>query len=54
MLGTAVVYFNATDLFDSATGQWSTAELSVARTIAAAVSVGTFAIFAGGRIGWAF
>jgi hypothetical protein len=40
--------FNATDVFDSATGKWSTAELSVARSGASAVSVGTLAIFAGG------
>jgi hypothetical protein len=45
---------NATDVFDSVTGKWSTAELSVARTIGAAVSVGRFAIFAGGQTGWAF
>jgi hypothetical protein len=54
MHGTVVVSFNATDVFDSATGKWSTAELSVARAISAAVSVGRFAIFAGGQIGWAF
>ena len=39
---------NATDVFDSATGKWSTAELSVARYVMGAVSVGRFAIFAGG------
>jgi hypothetical protein len=45
---TDAVVYNATDVFDSATGRWSTAELSVARSGFAAVSVGTFAIFAGG------
>ena len=40
--------FNATDVFDSVTGKWSTAELSVAREAMGAVSVGRFAIFAGG------
>jgi hypothetical protein len=30
--------FNATDLFDSATGKWSTAELTVARNGMSAVS----------------
>ena len=41
--------FNTTDVFDSATGKWSTAELSVARYLMGAVSVGRFAIFAGGE-----
>ena len=54
MRGTAGIVWNTTDVFDSATGKWSTAELSVARAISAAVSVGRFAIFAGGQIGWAF
>ena len=40
----AGVACNATDVFDSVTGKWSTAELSVARTIGAAVSVGRFAM----------
>ena len=46
------INFNATDVFDSATGKWSTAELSVARVGMRAVSVGTFAIFAGGYLPW--
>ena len=53
MRGTAGIVWNTTDVFDSATGKWSTAELSVARNGIAAVSVGRFAIFAGGQIGWA-
>jgi hypothetical protein len=48
MLYTAGIACNATDVFDSATGKWSTAELSVARSSMGAVSVGRFAIFAGG------
>ena len=36
------------DLFDSSTGMWSTAQLSVARSYLAATSVGNIAIFAGG------
>ena len=36
------------DLFDSSTGRWSTAQLSVARSYLAATSVGNIAIFAGG------
>ena len=43
---------NTTDVFDSATGKWSTAELSVARYMMGAVSVGRFALFAGGNIQW--
>jgi hypothetical protein len=43
---------NATDVFDSATGKWSTAELSVARFLMGAVSVGRFALFAGGTNVW--
>ena len=41
---------NAIDLFNSATGKWSTARLSAARAYFAAVSVGSFAIFAAGRV----
>ena len=48
MRGTAGIACNTTDVFDSATGKWSTAELSVARFLMGAVSVGPFAIFAGG------
>ena len=36
------------DLYDSGTGQWSTAQLSQARSSLSATSVGTVAIFAGG------
>ncbi len=37
------------DLYNSASGTWSTAELSIPRTGFAATSVGNVAIFAGGR-----
>ena len=36
------------DLYDRGTGQWSTAQLSQARSSLSATSVGTVAIFAGG------
>ena len=39
---------NAVDLYNSASGTWSTAQLSVARNSLAATSVGNVAIFAGG------
>jgi hypothetical protein len=39
---------NAVDLYNSASGTWSTAQLSVARSLLAATSVGNVAIFAGG------
>ncbi len=39
---------NAVDLYNSASGTWSTARLSVARQYIAATSVGNVAIFAGG------
>jgi hypothetical protein len=51
MRTTAVAYqyeSNAVDLYNSATGVWSTAQLSVARPFPAAASVGNVAIFAGG------
>jgi hypothetical protein len=41
-------YFDVVDLYNSATGVWSTAQLSVARTELAATSVGNVALFAGG------
>ncbi len=47
----AVGYSDAVDLFNSASGTWSTARLSVGRTDLAATSVGNVAIFAGGYIG---
>ena len=42
---------NAVDLYNSASGTWSTAQLSVARGYLAATSVGQVAIFAGGSAG---
>ena len=42
---------NAVDLYNGASGTWSTAQLSVARAYFAATSVGNLAIFAGGRPG---
>jgi len=39
---------NAVDLYNGASGTWSTAQLSVARWYLAATSVGNVAIFAGG------
>ena len=41
----------AVDLYNSASGTWSTAQLSVARYGLAATSVWNVAIFAGGWIG---
>ena len=43
-----VDYSDVVDLYDSGTGRWSTAQLSVARESLSATSVGTVAIFAGG------
>jgi hypothetical protein len=45
------VYSNAVDLYNGASGKWSTAQLSVARGWIAATSVGNVAIFAGGLEG---
>ena len=42
---------NATDLYNSASGTWSTAQLFSARGGLAATSVGNVAIFAGGTTG---
>jgi hypothetical protein len=42
---------NAVDLYNSASGTWSTAQLSVGRYGLAATSVGNVAIFAGGYNG---
>ena len=39
---------NAVDVYNSATGTWSTAQLSLAREIIAATSVGGVALFVGG------
>ena len=44
----AVLENNVVDLYNSASGTWSTAQLSVARYDLAATSVGNVAIFAGG------
>ena len=41
---------NVVDLYNSASGKWSTAQLSVARSNLAATSVANVAIFAGGEI----
>ncbi len=42
--------FDAVDLYNSVTGTWSTAQLSVARSRLAATSVGNMALFAGGGL----
>jgi hypothetical protein len=44
-------FSNAVDLYNTASGTWSTAQLSVARGYLAATSVGNVAIFAGGWAG---
>jgi hypothetical protein len=44
-------YSNVVDLYDSGTGQWSTAQLSQVRADFSATSVGTVAFFAGGYMG---
>ena len=51
MLATADAYSNVVDLYDSGTGRWSIAQLSEARSVLSATSVGTVAIFAGGSDG---
>jgi len=45
---------NLVDVYNGATGAWSTAQLSVARFLVAAASVGNVALFAGGRDASAF
>ena len=42
---------NVVDVYNGATGAWSTAQLSVARDYLAAASVGNVALFAGGYAG---
>jgi hypothetical protein len=42
---------NVVDVFNGATGAWSTVQLSVARYAFAAASVGNVALFAGGDTG---
>jgi hypothetical protein len=44
---------SAVDVYNGATGAWSTAQLSVARYSLAAASVGNVALFAGGTTGGA-
>jgi hypothetical protein len=44
-------YSNRVDLYNNSTGNWANAQLSVARSGAAATSVGNMAIFAGGSVG---
>ena len=51
MRATAGGISNDVDLYNSATGTWSTAQLSVARYGLAAASVGNVALFAGGMTG---
>jgi hypothetical protein len=48
---TAGGYSSAVDLYSSASGTWSPAQLSVGRYGLAATSVGNVAIFAGGYNG---
>jgi hypothetical protein len=48
---TAGLSSNAVDLYNYASGTWSTAQLSVVRTRLVATSVGNVAIFAGGHVG---
>ena len=47
----AGTYTRVVDVYNSATGAWTTARLSVARGTLAAVSVGNVAVFAGGSLG---
>jgi hypothetical protein len=47
-------FLNVVDLYDSGTGRWSTAQLSQARGVLSATTVGTVAIFAGGAFGGEF
>ncbi len=42
---------NAVDVYNVATRTWSTAQLSVARRLLSAASIGNLAIFAGGHSG---
>jgi hypothetical protein len=49
MRATAVEWLNVVDLYNSATGAWSTAQLSEKRDLLAATSVGNVALFAGGQ-----
>ncbi len=49
--GSGLSYIRLVDLYNSASGKWLTAALSVARRFLAATSVGNLAIFAGGDSG---
>ena len=51
---TAVGVYKTVDVYNSVTGAWSTAQLSVARFKLAAASVGNVALFAGGSTSSAF
>ena len=53
MRATAVAPSAVVDVYNGATGAWSTAQLSVARGYLAAASVGNVALFAGGTKGGA-
>jgi hypothetical protein len=50
MRATAGAFSNVVDVYNVATGAWSTAQLSVGRWQLAAASVGNLALFAGGGI----
>jgi hypothetical protein len=50
MRATADGSANVVDVYNSATGAWTTAQLSEARGCGVAVSVGNVALFAGGQI----
>ena len=47
---TAGDFSNVVDVYNGATGAWSTAQLSMARYGLAAASVGNVALFAGGQV----
>ena len=47
----AAGFSNVVDLYNSTTGAWSTAQLSVARADIVSASVGSVALFAGGYTG---
>ncbi len=51
--GTSIVSSAAVDVYNGATGAWSTAQLSVARGQLAPASLGNLALFAGGLAGGA-
>jgi hypothetical protein len=53
MRSTAGAYYRVVDVYNSNTGAWSLAQLSVPRSTVAAISVGSLALFAGGFDGGA-